>query len=435
MKMSSIHLPILPKDKEYEEYISAILQSNGNFIERNIIERTEEGGIHTLELDIIVTDYKNRKPNFQIIEVKSGAWSFPDIFKIRGYMDYLHVDSGFLIVNEQKRIIGPYEKISYELGIQIKNIPNYSKTTEIIHNDIENNNISVIDIDVWRYSYWLERNLLLKLNEIKKVDTSKKCFKILEDYYFELNNDIFFTKNIILKLIKLFGTFKEYPNLSSKCANELEGNRFNDDYQELPKNIFKDTYFDCHFNIVQISTFIENRARLAIMKNAIDYKLFKNKKILKILGFSHEEELLRFLPQQFKDGLDKISEHKYYHLYPIFWQWFLWVFGGFLLIDHLEKEYEILSLKTGIPLDEIPNALDAYNLLFPSEGGWYIDLPNTNITAFKMFSVPFRGLGAFYRRYIYDEIFSIEKINVGGQFSLNDLKKWNDLAIEILKWT
>lgn len=35
----SISLPKIPKDKEYEDFISAILQSGGYYLERGIIHR------------------------------------------------------------------------------------------------------------------------------------------------------------------------------------------------------------------------------------------------------------------------------------------------------------------------------------------------------------------------------------------------------------
>ena len=81
--MASVSLPELPKGKEFEEYISAFFQSGGNYIERSIIEREVE---EVLELDIITTDYCSSTPEIKLVEVKSGGWGFPDLFKVRGWM-------------------------------------------------------------------------------------------------------------------------------------------------------------------------------------------------------------------------------------------------------------------------------------------------------------------------------------------------------------
>ena len=108
--MASISLPDLPKKTEFEEYVSAFFQSGGYYIERNIIERDVE---EVLELDIITTNYNSSPPEIKLIEVKSGGWGFPDIFKIRGWMDYLNISEGALIVNEGKRDIDFYKKLRH----------------------------------------------------------------------------------------------------------------------------------------------------------------------------------------------------------------------------------------------------------------------------------------------------------------------------------
>lgn len=83
--------------------------------------------------------------------------------------------------------------------------------------------------------------------------------------------------------------------------------------------------------------------------------------------------------------------------YPVFWQWFLWVFGGFVLNDYKEKDYELLSTKTGIPIAEIPRALESYQHLFPRSDGWFMEPSNVNVRMLKLFPVPFMGVGANYR--------------------------------------
>ena len=37
--MASIALPELPKDQEFEDYVSAFFQAAGYYIERNVVER------------------------------------------------------------------------------------------------------------------------------------------------------------------------------------------------------------------------------------------------------------------------------------------------------------------------------------------------------------------------------------------------------------
>jgi propanediol utilization protein len=43
-------------------------------------------------------------PEIQLIEVKSGNWGFPDIFKLRGWMDYLNINKGVFIAKREMHI-------------------------------------------------------------------------------------------------------------------------------------------------------------------------------------------------------------------------------------------------------------------------------------------------------------------------------------------
>jgi hypothetical protein len=110
----------------------------------------------------------------------------------------------------------------------------------------------------------------------------------------------------------------------------------------------------------------------------------------------------------------------------------LYYFGGFILKDYQEQEYKLLSEKTGIPVDEIPNAFSAYQILFPLEAGWMMDLPKSNISCLRMFSVPFMGIGANVRRVSYTGAGSYKDLALTGLHTADDLIKWNNLTVELL---
>jgi len=189
--------------------------------------------------------------------------------------------------------------------------------------------------------------------------------------------------------------------------------------------MYQRTYYKCEFTPIQISTFVEHKARLMVLKSAVDYILYGKHGLLKkiesrkfsvdIKGFKLDFDTWELIPESFRKALDKISDDEYLHKYPVFWQWFLWIFGGFIIKSAKDLEFELLSEKTGIPIDEIPRALEVYKLLFPlNDGGsWFLRVPgysSGNISLLKFSSVPFMGLGAFYRVYSY----------------LGDFDKWDD---------
>ena len=113
--MASINLPKEPKGKEFEEYISSLFQSRGDYIERNVVERITE---EVFELDIITTDYSSTPPNIKLVEVKSGDWGYPDLFKLRGWMDYLKISKGIFVVKKENKDINLFKTIAQELSIE-----------------------------------------------------------------------------------------------------------------------------------------------------------------------------------------------------------------------------------------------------------------------------------------------------------------------------
>lgn len=419
-KTQSIELPELPRGKEFEEFISAIFHSSGFYVERNIIEKD---GQDILELDIVLTNYNESHPDIRLVEIKSGDWGSSDLFKLYGWMNYLKYSSSVFIARRKRDNVDFIKKKFGELGIELILIPDLSKSEEELAELTGKRNIERADSTTWRCSYWVERRLLEDLKQKKKLESHAKCYKTLEDYYDEVNNGIFFTQDPIKRVETLYGAFhQKYPHISAKCGNEMVGKNFDDEYEEIPKEIFSKTFYDGNYNDIQISAFIEHRARLAILKSLVDYKM---------LG-KESSSLSFLLPGTFLQGLDSIGKDKYFQKYPVFWQWFMWVFGGFILTDYKDEEYGFLARKTGIPIDEIQNALDSYNKLFPIEGGWFSKVHKSNIELLKIFPLPFAGIGAHYRKLIHTRAKKFDDLILEGKYTLSDLKKWNNLTVRLL---
>jgi len=436
--MSKVSLPELPKGKEFEEFLAAYFQSQGLYVERNILDRQEA---EVLELDIITTQYeKGSLPENKLFEVKSGDWGFNEIFKIRGWLDYLNFEKGYLLVKSALNSLDFYKKIAGSLQVDIFAVPDLNKTAECLVPLVAVEQLNQIDVTIWRFSYWVERNLIKLLKAKKKSAHNFECYTALDRYLFLINNRIFFTRNIIERAERLYDSYKDYPHISACLGNELEGNPFNGGYENVPKSLYSKTYYKCEFTDLALSTFIEHRARLSILKSAIDYQLYKlagkdhNEKTTIMFGDGrYEYTLLDLLPKSFKDGLNTIAEHPYFYRYPIFWQWFFWVFGGFILKDYEGQEHNLLSQKTGIPVENIPQAFSSYEILFPMQDGWFLEPPNTNIRFIKLFPTPYMGIGANFRRYVYSEDKTWKGFKLRGLHTLDDMKKWNNVAVELLR--
>jgi hypothetical protein len=441
--MEKVQLPKFPTHSEFEDYTAALLRLGKYYIERNLAFRDIE---KILELDIVLTDYESEQPELQVVEVKSGDWGFPDLFKVFGWMKYLEIPKGLFIAKKNKENIEFIQKVAREMKIDLFVIPDISDVQSILVKvlpAISVDNVVEIDLSHWRFSCWLERCMIEHLWFKKRRNREVKCYGALCNYYQEINGGIFFIENIVERVDKLYSTYmNEYPHITAKTAHELVGADFDDDYDDIPRKIYEDTFFKCKYTDIQSSMLIEHRARLALLKSAVDYMLYKNAGVSartqdvtkSILGF--EYSLMKTIPETFRKGLVELSSHRYFHKYPVFWQWFLWVFGGFILKDYEEQEYHILSEKTGIPEGEIDNAFNCYQILFPTEDGWFLEYPDSMVKHMKLFPVPFMGVGANYRLWLYCEgdKKDYNDLKTRGTYTVNDLIKWNNLAVEVLSY-
>lgn len=63
----SLQLPSIPKDCYYEDYVAAILNAGGYYLDRSV-HRTEDG-LDLLELDVVATKFEVDHYQNMIVEV------------------------------------------------------------------------------------------------------------------------------------------------------------------------------------------------------------------------------------------------------------------------------------------------------------------------------------------------------------------------------
>ncbi|WP_340117299.1 hypothetical protein [Pelagibius sp. 7325] len=433
--MTGAKLPELPKGSEFEELVAGILQTGGNFTERKIIERDK---VDILELDIISTDYNDKLPNLKLVEAKSGSWGSSDVFKICGWMTYLNIPNGLLVTLSNRDHIDRIQKRAEALGIDLQPLENLKKAPMQLAAHTDGNPLDSRDVSTWRFSYWVERNLLKKLKASQKSPGNAHRYDAMWNYFYELTSGIFFTRNIVSRLESLYDLYAKYPRLSARCSAEMSGKDFDGDASQIENDHFNRTFYDCEYNDLQISCFVEHMARLSILKAAVDYVLYsrmgdeeRTKKEWEIFGSTYD--WFEALPGSFRSGLDEIKDDPFVHRYPILWQWFMWVFGGFFLCDYEEQEIALLAEKSRIPPNQVQRALECYDLLFPTDGGWFRGPTSTsNMRFLNLFPVPFRGVGANYRRLTYCKKGTFDELQLSKRYTLKDVIKANNLTVKVL---
>src|SRR5687767_12787190 len=84
---------------DLEDYVAALFQAAGFFVEKNIVERTDPGS-PILELDAVATSYAENPANTVLVEAKGGDWGYAELFKVLGWMTYLRLKRGVLFASK-----------------------------------------------------------------------------------------------------------------------------------------------------------------------------------------------------------------------------------------------------------------------------------------------------------------------------------------------
>ena len=423
--MVSVSLSGVPNSPhELEDYVSALFQSAGYFVEKNI---TEE---NVMELDVVATSYEGVCPEEVLVEAKSAGWGFGDIFKAIGWMRYLSINRGAFFVKDiaGKDLEEVHSKVA-PLGLSFIHLADFSDVTSrfagagfpLVHDPIR--------MTVWRYAYWAERNLVSRLRDIAKADPSKEGPIAALRHHRFINNTIFFVKDLRERLSLLYGAYMKHPRLACGLAIEMEGGVFVPDAHD-PENltIREALYKGSHLEL-QACFYLEHRARLAILKTAIDYEcLVEAKRITRQSGTSFDS-----LPSSFRTGVEQLKREPFFKRYALFWQVFLWGFGGFYLKDRQEIEFKWLSKQTGIPIEEIPRALKVFDVLFPlsQTTSWITEIGKSHCVIVKMVPAPLQGLGANHRKWRYG-CKEFAEFNY-TDFTHRDLCKWNNSLVGLLQ--
>lgn len=118
--MANVELPKIPKDEFYEDWVAATLCASGYYVDRRI-SLTDPTNI--LELDVVTSKFENDKVSKTIVEIKSGKWGFPDLFKVRGWLDYLSFDKGaFVSLNCKKQDYNYIQQEAQKINVSLTNI-------------------------------------------------------------------------------------------------------------------------------------------------------------------------------------------------------------------------------------------------------------------------------------------------------------------------
>lgn len=421
-------IPATPN--ELEEYVAALFMASRYFVEVGVTERDETS---ILELDAVATSYTDAIPKMVLAEAKSGGWGFPDLFKVIGWMQYLRIEKGAFFVTAEledkpqplvMKKCGPH-------GLTLIHVTDPEKVVSQFSDAGFGTPVDDVAVIVGRLFFAAERRLIGMLRKAKKADRSLMGPRTALEYHELVNNQTFFESDVRRRLYHLYSAYQDHPKLSLGVATEIEGKAF-DPHTPDPMNptIRAALMADMHPTI-QASFYVEHRARLAVLKSAINYICQREAGLLPASTgkIDFRQVLYRLLPESVREAINSMRKEPHFRRYALLWQVFLWNLGGFLLKSRENVEFEWLANLSGVPAGEVPRALEAFDVFFPT-GGWLTDIGPSDCRVVKMLPQSIRGLGAIHRRMKYG-VDSYDELGY-KDYTANDLAKWHNSLVNLI---
>ncbi|MEU9083422.1 hypothetical protein [Streptomyces sp. NPDC048357] len=427
-----VTLPESPKGEELEDYIAALFQASGHFVEKQIIERDPAD---ILELDIFSTDYGPEQAVRRLIEVKSGKWGFTDLFKVVGWMQYLGLEHGAFFMTQWDDRESALRKMK-PLGLDVVCFDDFATARQLFTEKGFGSFPEPRLISLWRHSYGVERKFVKLIHQQERA--GHEGAKAAKTYHRQINNGTFFARAPEESLALLYEAYGEHPKLTLGYAREIDGKGFDPHTAASDSTSYQAMLWHGSHPELQACMYLEHRARLAILKAAVDYALahpdgppeFRMSQDGK--SFFFQGLTYHVLPGTFHDGIAWLREQPNFARYATFWQQFLWGWGGFYLNDRTGEEFEWMAEYSGIPAEEIPTALEAFDRFFPIPNGWLTTPGSTDIHMLKMVPLIFQGIGAHQRRIQYNLVDSLSELQPSAPYTASDLAKRIRCAVDFL---
>ncbi|MFJ4693589.1 hypothetical protein [Streptomyces sp. NPDC088766] len=427
-----VTLQEIPKaGDELEDYIAALFQASGHFVEKQIVESDPAD---VLELDIFTTDYGPEETVQRLIEVKGGNWGYTDLFKVVGWMKYLELQRGaFFVTKWDDRETAPGRM--EPLGLDVVCFEDFTTAPQHFENKGFGSFVEPKLIDLWRHSYGVERKFFKTI--LARAKAGAQGARSAKTYYRQINNGTFFARTPEESLAMLYEAYREHPKLTLGYALELDGGTFDPHTPTIQSSSYQAALREGEYPELQACMYFEQRARLAILKAAVDYALANPDGPPEPVSedgkwFFFRGLMYHTLPASFQIGMDWLREQPNFRRYATFWQQFLWGWGGFYLEDRKDEEFEWMSTYSGIPADEIPTALEAFDRFFPIAGDWFVTPGWTDVRMLKMVPMVFQGVGAHHRRVQYGLGKSVSALQVSAPYTHSDLARRINCAVNFL---
>jgi hypothetical protein len=395
-------LPSRPKDQDLEDLVAAHFVSRGCFVDTRVTERLPKD---VSDIDVLWTDYREQSPKPRPVEVKSGEWGLGDLFKFYGWTRYLGLSPGQFAYAEDPSDAALAATVCERTGIQLLRVREPADVATAFASLGLPEPAAAYLPKLWRFSYWARRRFFEALQQAIVQGVCPKAAIEAKEYRKLINDALFFEQDPRERFTRLLEAHLRHRKLASTAAAETEGHGADFENPARVETFKQALYYGRHLP-VQACMYLTHRARLYVLKTAVDCALARRagtlpKRFLRI-GEDKWDISDTALTASFSKATDEFSKYDWFPLLPTFWQVFLWGWGGFLLSDRLEREYQALAAQTGVPAEAVPKALEAFDHFFPLGGdSWLKSVSTASRKVLQQMPPALRGIGAYHRLRLY----------------------------------
>lgn len=394
----TVGLPEKPTAKQYEDLVTACFMALGYFAETRVVLRDDLSEV--LELDLVATPSGKDFEKRMLVDAKSGKWGFPDLFKLFGWRQYLGIDGARIVHNipADAQKMAALERVGKETGVDCVCLPVGSNDVVLpapACNQLASETYLAVVGSAW-YQQIAQRLAFTEF--VKKCKCERGDLFAVARRYDEASKGSLFARTAVERVRVLYEAFQEAP----KIAGEFVLQRAK--AQGKPATKVWDELNDTHELLwLQHVMLLEHKARIAIIKNALDHAVgTRNKPGVKKIGkitIDWGKFLENALPVAVLEGMEELKRHPHGTRIPNLLQVFIELFGGFYVIG--SRDIELMEQLSDIPAADIPACLNLYDKFFPFEKGWLYTAKN-ELVCLKMVPGFVRGGGCFLRKVVFD---------------------------------
>ena len=280
----------------------------------------------------------DQPPQHTLFEVKGGSWGFSDIFKVYGWKTYLqarNVSSAYLIGptgSRPRKTIEYMEEKCRDMGLNLiahSDLPTLRANFENL--GLTPKSTTDLDHSIWRFSFWLERQIQKVVTNHRKFQKERRGPDEIYAYQEQIRNGFLQAQDVRERLATLYRAHLGHRLLAKSVAAELDGGAWNA-ANPLSGVHWNAALYDCEHPLIHAAMYYQHKARLDILKGAVEFALFEKHRALppaRTINVFGIEAPADFLPRSFHNAVQQIQSIDGFEKLAVLWQSFYGSGEGF----------------------------------------------------------------------------------------------------------